>query len=291
MEKVHLNFAISNNDLEDYKKELYGKIINSDYFEQFIKSGFTKEDIFNNVSKFNDYINDDKTCKKIKTYSDCVNFNKFDRLILKKQGDIIERDFEPLEPYKLHLEFLKKFIVKDFSDELDDASFPNVKQGVKKVINDKIKAKKWIYLYGAMRSGRTYTAVSLITQKYIKEVNTIAFINCPKRFKELLDLYFNDRVYFNEIFESYANADYLVLDDFGSEYKNEVVRDSILIPLLKSRILNDKLTTFTSDFTLTKISELYSFSKNGSSIMINQFIDLLKSKIDKEILVSNLSLY
>lgn len=291
MEKVHLNFEISNNDLEDYKKELYGKILNSEYFEILIKEGFTKEEIFNNVSKFNDYINDCEISKKIKTYADCVAFNKFDRLVLRKEGNIIERDFEPLEPYKKHLEFLKKFIVKDFPDELDDAYFLNVRQGVKKSISEKIKSNKWVYLYGAIRSGRTYAAVSVINRKYINEIDSIAFLNCPKRFKELLDLYFNDRVYFNEVFESYVNADYLVLDDFGSEYKNEALRDSILIPLLKERILNDRLTTFTSDFKLSEITELYSFSKSGSNILVKQFIDLLKSKIDKEILVSNLSLY
>ena len=291
MEKVHLNIKFSNNDLEDYKKELYGKLVNSPYFELLLSEGFTKEEIYRNISKFYDYINDLKFIKKIKTYKDCVDNDKYDRLILRKNGDLIERDFVPLEPYKKHLDYLSKFIVKDFSSELYDASFKKVRSGTKNLIKEKINSDKWVYLCGALRSGRTYAIVSLINDKYIKTCKTIAFINCPKRFKELLDLYFNDKVYFNEIFDSYANADYLVLDDFGSEYKNEVFRDSILIPLLKSRILNNKITSFTSDFTLKSIKELYSFSKSGSDIMFRQFIALLENKIDQEIITSKVSIY
>lgn len=291
MEKVRLNFNISNNDLDDYRKEVYNRILNSPHYKDIVNQGFTNEEIYKNASKFLEYIDDIEIEKNVKTYDDCLRLNKFDKVILVRNGDIIERDYVPLAPYKEHLDFLNKFIVKDFPSELDSASYTSVRKELKKAIKMMLTSGKWIYLRGAMRSGRTYTAVALINQKYAKEFDSIAFLNCPLRFKELSDLYFQDRIYFNELMNSYAEADYLVLDEFGSEYKSEIVRDSILIPLLKYRILNNKVTCFTSDFTLDQIGELYSFSKIGSNIMIEQFIKLLRDKISKEIVVSELSLY
>ena len=83
----------------------------------------------------------------------------------------------------------------------------------------------------------------------------------------------------------------VVFDDFGSEYKNELIRDNIIIPILKNRAKQNKITIFTSDFSLKEIQQLYSFSRSGNDIMANQLRAILDSKIEKTIPINKVSLY
>lgn len=286
-----MNLKFSNNDLEDYRKELFTAILDDPDYKVIVKQGFTNEEIYNNVTKFTEFLNDLKMARKIKTYEDCKLFDKYERVVLYRNGDIIEKQYIPLAPYQEYLDTIKKFVIRDIPEGDENADFMSLKQGVKRAISLKLSNNKWVYLYGAVRSGRSYVASAMINRKYKNECNSIAFLNCPIRFKELSELYFKDPVYFKELMNEYQNVDYLVLDDFGSEYKNELIRDSILIPLLKARISNKKITSFTSDFKIDQVKELYTFKKDNNNIMLEQLMDLLKINCDKEIVVSPLSLY
>ncbi len=291
MEKVRMTLKISNNDLDEYRKELFNKILNDPNYKVIVDEGFSNEEIYKNVTKFDEFLEDLKIAQKIKTYDDCKAFNKFERIILYRNGDIIEKQFIPLIPYQDYLDAIKKFVIRDIPSGDEEAKWKDLPTGIKKFIAQKVKENKWVYLYGAVRSGRSYAASAMANHKYIKECETIAFLNCPLRFKELSELYFKDSPYFKELMNEYSNVDYLVLDDFGSEYKNELIRDSILIPLLKARITNKKITSFTSDFKIDDVRRLYTFKKDNNTIMLDQLMDLLQNNCGKEIITSNLTLY
>lgn len=291
MEKVRMTLKISNNDLDEYRKELFNKILNDPNYKVIVDEGFSNEEIYKNVTKFDEFLEDLKIAQKIKTYDDCKAFNKFERIILYRNGDIIEKQFIPLIPYQDYLDAIKKFVIRDIPSGDEEAKWKDLPTGIKKFIAQKVKENEWVYLYGAVRSGRSYAASAMANHKYIKECETIAFLNCPLRFKELSELYFKDSPYFKELMNEYSNVDYLVLDDFGSEYKNELIRDSILIPLLKARITNKKITSFTSDFKIDDVRRLYTFKKDNNTIMLDQLMDLLQNNCGKEIITSNLTLY
>lgn len=291
MEKVRMTLKISNNDLDEYRKELFNKILNDPNYKVLVKEGFSNEEIYKNVTKFDEFLEDLKIAQKIKTYDDCKAFNKVERIILYRNGEIIEKQYIPLAPYQDYLDNIKKFIIRDIPSGDEEAKWENLSQGLKRFISQKLKENKWVYLYGAVRSGRSYAASAMTNRKYIKECDSIAFINCPVRFKELSELYFKDSVYFKELMTEYSNVDYLVLDEFGSEYKNELIRDSILIPLLKARITNKKITSFTSDFKIDDVRRLYTFKKDNNTIMLEQLMDLLQTNCGKEIVTSTLSIY
>lgn len=291
MEKARLTINISNNELEDYRKELYNQILNDPDYNELLKQGFSNEEIYKNVTKFLEYLDDLKLSRVIKTYNDCKKFNKFERIILVRNGKIIERSYLPLKPYQDHLDLMSKFVEKDIPEGDEEADYLSLPKELKKQISMKIKNNKWVYLYGNVRSGRSYAAASLINRKYKDLANTIAYINCPKRFKQLADLYFKDTGYFNEIIKAYSEADFLVFDDFGSEFKNGLIRDSILIPILKNRINNKKVTCFTSDFKIDVVCEMYHFKNETSDQMLIQVIRLLKENTGSEVLTSELSLY
>ena len=91
MEKLNANLHISNDSLKEYQKELYAKILNDDDFHILVEEGYTNQEIFDNVMKFSEYLSDIKKARKIRTYEDCLKANMTQRLILVRNGKIIER--------------------------------------------------------------------------------------------------------------------------------------------------------------------------------------------------------
>lgn len=270
MEKIKSNIKYSTNDLADYSKELYNNILNDDLYPVLVKEGWENSEIQKNVSKFKEYLEDMHKAKEIKTYEDCIANNMTQRLILVRNGKLIERNYETLLPFKEHTDYLNHFCVYDFNNLPSDASSRKCVKSLFNAISNKLKAGCWIYLYGAPRSGRSYAAFGILNDlhkmKKYKE-STFGFADSILRFKQLNDLYFTDKQYFNELLTNYSNVDFLVIDNFGSEYKNELIRDTILFPIIQERHAKNKLTIFTSDFTIEEVKELYSFKKYGRDIV------------------------
>lgn len=288
--KGRLNLG-SNEELDEYTNELYNKVLNSKFYPLLVEEGWTNEIIKKNISKFNDYINDLELSTKIKTYEDCIKFNKFERVVLVQKNGFIEREYIPLRPAVERMEYISRFEVRDFDESLMKLDFrKDVLPKVKKQVLEAFKNKQWIYLTGAFRSGRTYSAIAIMNSAYAKGTNTIAFANSQKLFADLNNLYFTDKESFQNDLITYSNCDLLVLDDFGSEYKNELIRDAIVLPLLKNRIERNKMTIFTSDFDLKQIGKLYEFNKSFG-LKGNNLAQMILSKVGKEIVVSTVSLY
>ena len=92
--------------------------------------------------------------------------------------------------------------------------------------------------------------------------------------------------------DSLKNAYLLVIDGFGNEYINDIVRDSVVIPLLQYRASNKKMTIFTSDFSLNDLITLYAKrDKSGNNIREKQLANILHSMIKDEIYTGYTSLY
>ena len=173
MEKIKSNIKYSTNDLADYSKELYNKILNDDLYPVLVKEGWenspvlVKEgwensEIQKNVSKFKEYLDDMHKAKEIKTYEDCIANNMTQRLILVRNGKLIERNYETLLPFKEHTDYLNHFCVYDFNNLPSDASSRKCVKSLFNAISNKLKVGCWIYLYGAPRSGRSYAAFGIL---------------------------------------------------------------------------------------------------------------------------------
>lgn len=292
MEKVDNKFfnVEVNDEIENYQKELYNKIFNSEYYPILIEQGWKNEEIFNNVTKFKEYIDDLALAKKIKTYSDCVKYNKYQRVVLTLRNNVIEREYVPLKPYADYISYLSHFERRDFNDELINANWSNLKSKVKRSIVENLKQGKRIYLTGAIRSGRTYTAAAVMNAKYTKKDSKIAFVNTPNLISELNNEFFKNKQEFNEDMNLYSTIEILVLDDFGSEYKNEIVRDMMILPILKARATHNLVTVFTSDYSTAEVGQLYSFTRT-TDIVGKQLKELLNSQCGEAIVVNEISVY
>ncbi|HOH67764.1 MAG TPA: hypothetical protein PLX93_00390, partial [Bacilli bacterium] len=101
---------------------------------------------------------------------------------------------------------------------------------------------------------------------------------------------FNDKSAFAKKIVELSSLPLLVLDDFGNEYKNDFIRDTIVLPILIERAKNQRLTFFTSDFTIDEIAQLYETSKAGA-IRAKQLARLLKEMAEEEFDLSGISAY
>lgn len=149
---------------------------------------------------------------------------------------------------------------------------------------------RWIYVRGGHRVGKSFLMATLVNDFIAIKKEQAAFINSATRIKELNDLAFNDKERFAKSIVELSNVPLLVFDDFGNEYKNDYVRDTIVLPILIERAKNRKLTFFTSDFSIIEIGQLYETSKAGA-IRARQLTRLLKEMAEEEFDLSGVSAY
>lgn len=285
----------SNSELDSYSRELYNAFIkDEEVYNECVSLGISNEEIFDNIGFFEDIRQIRQKEKLIKTYQDCLKYNLFYKTLIVRTNYGFDKKYDAFDCYKEYLKYATCFIYKDFSYEFDDVEWKKLEnKKAKAQIAQEMKKNKWIYLNGAIRSGRTYLAIALTNAHVKKHHEKVAFIDASKRFSELSNLFFNDREDYRNLMRQLINCELLVVDNFGSEAKNSVVRDSVVLPLFQQRANNQKQTIFTSSHTLLSIKKMYCLKNNepANEIKAEELYEILKSQIDNEITVSNLSLY
>ncbi|MFA6667437.1 MAG: hypothetical protein WCS51_03660 [Bacilli bacterium] len=293
MEKLNL-FNVKKDDLSEYENECFVQIKKDpEVYGLLLNNGFEDATIKKYIGSCHTFYDDYYKWKKIKTFDDVVNSGIRYIYTLKLKDGIISRERGIIPPYQEYIDYQSKYIYKDFDDSFDSVSLKNIdnKELISK-LKKPLKEESWIYLYGAIRSGRTYCSIALINSSAKRGSSGLAFIDSATRFKELSDLFFNDKVGFNRMLDSLKNAYLLVIDGFGNEYINDIVRDSVVIPLLQYRASNKKMTIFTSDFSLNDLITLYAKrDKSGNNIREKQLANILHSMIKDEIYTGYTSLY
>ena len=293
MEKINF-FNIDENELTEYREDCFLKIKKDpEFYGLLLDNGFEDLSIKKYIGSCNAFYEDYNFWKTIKTIDDVNKTGIKYGYKLKMENGLLVRTRYLLPAYQKYMDFQSKFIYKDFDDKFDKISLKDVDNvTLKSKIKKLVKNKSWIYITGAIRSGRTFCAISLINASANKGASDLAFINTQVRFKELQEMYFNEKNQFNKIIDNLKNSHVLVFDGFGNEYINDIVRDNIVLPILLSRASNGKTTIFTSDFSINDIISLYSQKdKSGNNIKVKQLSNILKSMIKEEIVSSKTSLY
>ena len=81
------------------------------------------------------------------------------------------------------------------------------------------------------------------------------------------------------LFDEIKDADLLVLDAFGDEYKSDFVRDTFVYPLLQERAYSNKITIINSNFTIKEIVSMYNLAK-ASAPKVRQLESTLLDLVD-----------
>ncbi len=191
--------------------------------------------------------------------------------------------YEETEFAKEERRLLENYFIRDFSDSWLDASLKSFRSGREKELKKHIalslkdKFKNWFFVYGSLGVGKSY-ALASFSNDMAKKGKKVAFINANKRFDELKGLAIKDKDAFDKTMNELITLDCLVIDDFGSEYKSDYVRDQIVIPLLNERSKRHGMTLISSDYSLSEIEELYG-NKYSSKILARKLVSLIRNNL------------
>lgn len=304
MERAKLKTRIIlSNDLEQYKDEKLKELYQDPYFLEFLKQyDLPKEMVRDSLGIFLDYVDDQHYCEKCPGIEKCAKKVPCMVAIPVIEETGIERKMQMCPKMFARRNIEKKLLVYDFPQEWlandifsqSDVDYVKNRLDILKSLTSLVEetSKEWIYLYGGPRLGKSYLVASFLVT-YLKKHPTKrgAFLDSSMRIKELSDLSFTDKNQFQQVLNSYIDIDVLVLDDFGSGYMSDYIRDSIVYPIINQRLKEKKLTIFISRIPLKKLETYLSGKSASGRIQAGQIADIIRAMIKKEIPLEGISVY
>lgn len=289
MEQIKMpDFRLGN--LEKEKQALIAEIKADISLWKHLTSLGVDETVFNdNFIAVLDYVESHQTCDKCNGTDGCANVNRYFHMVINVRDGKVETAYEPCR-YHPTLSYEKRnSLYLDF-----DSSWRNARlSGSANVIDitknrgplilglnrflTKEATKPFVYVSGKPRTGKSYILAAFTNEILERKLGTVAFINGALRIKELNDLQFSDKEAFQFELSKLQDVNYLIIDNFGTEYISDFVRDSILFPLLSVRANQNKPTFFISSFRLKDVATIYATKNPGSDIKAQQLHDLIKA--------------
>ena len=145
------------------------------------------------------------------------------------------------------------------------------------------KTDKGLYVVGDLGLGKTYLCAAL-ANSLVKNGEKVAFVKVSNFFNEMKS-YITSRSELLDInIDKLQKANYLFLDDIGSEAVSEFVRDDILFRVLDYRLEHKLTTIFTSNLNKTDLLKHYTYDRKDNSNAMNarrlmERIDILADDI------------
>ena len=287
--KVDQNITIDAKTLKGMENFVFDNLKALKYLYRL---GMNDKVIKENIAKIYDFALDIHNCKDCPGLDKCTKEPRHLVSSVTYEKGIVDRVIVPCKKYLEYTNFKTRLISYDFPDEWLNISI------TKDVSNMRSKAKlsilsaynsvlrkesnKWLYIKGGIACGKSFYAAALtVNAAKSGDFDRICFMNVPNRFKELSDLAFTKNPKFDEEISKYQNADLLVFDDFGNEFKSDFVRDNILYPILSYRVKNRLFTIITSNYSIEDCASMYQTS-NASKPKIEQIRQMLNLMCEKE---------
>lgn len=287
---------------KDDMKSYIAKLVNDlrkdlEVYEQIKALNLTVGEVRDNIAKLTDFKDDYNYCKNCPGLDKCEKHIPHIKMSVKKEGNYLSTSYEPCGLIMEKIRLDNKYLKSDFPDEwkrssigtldLSAARRPVVKQFTK-ILKD--ESDMWIYVHGNHKVGKSFLLVTLANEYAARNKGQVAVYNTVNLLQNLAGLSYDDKEEFARQMVLVSNVPLLVLDNFGEEYKNEYIRDQILIPLLNEREHHSRTTMFASGFTIEEIQKMYSVGKSGGAIRARQLGDILKSMC-KEYDLTGASIY
>ncbi|MDY0345645.1 MAG: hypothetical protein WCX85_00385 [Bacilli bacterium] len=298
MDKIKVPF-FDKTELDTYIEQMVDELRKDVEVYEVIKQTVnpTLKMVRENISKFIAFKEDFDYCRKCPGVDNCRKATPHLQMRLVNDDGIIERSFTPCHKILKRIEIDSKYIYADFPEEWKEASLKTLdktseRNRIIRLFSQILQGNstRWIYTRGGHRVGKSFLMATLVNDFIAAMRSSAAFINSANRIKEINDLSFSDKAEFAKKIVELSNIPLLILDDFGNEYKNDFIRDTIVLPILIERAKNQRLTFFTSDFSINEIGQLYETSKAGA-IRAKQLTRLLKEMAEEEFDLSGLSVY
>lgn len=279
-------------NFDKLSQEMFDAIKKDASFMSYLNDcGINSDSIIrNNVATIMSCKDDLDYCKKCPGFENCNKTHRHYKFLLNYNGRLIGRN---LVPCHLKIEDDRRnnlYAVRDFvpswrfiniSNEHNEIDSVGRGELFKRFTDVYIKQEGWIYISGTHRSGKSYLAAAILNNLIENMHGKGAFLNYPMRVSQLQDFTYSNKQDFDELVKLYSTVDYLVLDNFGNEYKSEYVRDSITLAILNERARRGLITIFTSEFNFDDIANMYALNSAGRT-RGKQILNLLTSYAVRE---------
>lgn len=286
-------------DMKDYITLLVKKLkADKEVYDSLKQYNFSGKEVFANIAKLSDYQEDFNICKKCPGIAKCPKATPHISMYVYRDGNLITTRYQPCSKIIEQTKFLNKFIYRDFPSEWlklslkdIDANYNEARGPLIYELASIIKGASTnsVFVYGNHKVGKSFI-LSLCACNFARKKNKqVAVLDASTRFKELADLAFSSQEDFSMQVDVLCNLPLLVIDDLGQEYKNEIVRDQILLPILTKRFKYDLPTLISSEFTIDEIQKLYSVGKNGGEIRAKQLGNILREMCGSEFNLSGIA--
>lgn len=278
-------------DMKSYINKLVKELRDDiEVYERLKSFNLTMGEVKENIGKLTDYREDYNYCKNCPGIAKCGKKTPHISMYVVKEGNFIAVKYEPCAKIMEQIKADSRYLLADFPQEWKNIGFSTIEDNVykrpafKKVSNMLNNDEPcWLFVKGNHKVGKTFFMVGAANEFIAVTDQQVAVMNARKRFKELSDLSISNPTEFSKNVVALSNVGLLVIDDFGDEYKNEYIRDQILMPILLEREQKNKPTFFTSSYSIGEIQELYSVGKVGGEIRAKQLGNILKEMCGKEI--------
>lgn len=286
-------------DMKTYINKLIKEIKDDLEVYEIIRSlGLTVGEVKDNIGRLTDYKDDYNYCKNCPGIDKCGKKIPHVQMAIKKVNSFIVADYQPCSKIIEQIKQDSNYLVRDFPKEWKSSTLKTLDLSANRrpVIKEFAKilngtSDRWLYLTGNHKVGKSFLLVTFANEFVSLGKGQVAVMNCPDKIKKLADLSYIDAEQFAKEIYALGNVDLLILDDFGEEYKNEFIRDSIILPILSERDRRNKPTFFTSEFSIVEIKELYSVGKTGAQIRAKQLEKLLLEMCKSEFDLTGTPLY
>ncbi|MBQ6126596.1 MAG: ATP-binding protein [Erysipelotrichaceae bacterium] len=251
---------------------------NDTYLTEIMKKyGFTDEFIQEHFNLLKRIALSRSLCKNCKGLYMCAQPSKGQRLILNRDVVPIEEieycDFALTENRKKELR--NSYLYCDVPYDLMDLDLENVSYTddqkqlylrLAAVLHQ--KAEKGLYICGDLGVGKTYLCTAL-ANSLVKKGKKVAFVKVTDFFNKMRSYFNSDSGQIDRDIASLKKAEYLILDDIGSEAVSEFVRDDILFRILDYRLDHSLITLFTSNLTKEELLKHYQYDRREKSNLMN----------------------
>ncbi|MBQ6334179.1 MAG: ATP-binding protein [Erysipelotrichaceae bacterium] len=247
---------------------------NDEYLKQFIKDEtFLRE----HSGTFLRVYEARKKCEGCKGLFACSQPSPGERLALADEGVLFEEiEYCPYALAKRNSEsVLSRYLYCDVTKSLADLDLNNVRYtdeqkklylALAAILHE--KADRGLYICGDLGVGKTYLCTAL-ANSLVKKGKKVAFVKVSNFFNEMKSYFGTASEMVDRNISILKNAEYLFLDDIGSETVSQFVRDDILFRILDYRLENKLITIFTSNLNKEELLKHYQYDRREQSNLMN----------------------
>ncbi len=283
-EKISIDFKV---DRDLSTENEWKKFINEHKKEIPLPSNLTDELIDTYFDKVYDYMQSYLYCLKCPGKDRCNKEEPRTCASLSVYCGVVEENISPCKEMINDYIFQRQYEIADFPDFYYDATMRNIDKSTPRAeaLRRTLQSHEWTYIQGPSRSGKSYLAAAITNEFALKSEGPIYFLDSKERIKEVASAKRYDQ---EDLIKEYSQCNILVLDNFGSEYVNDYIRDSIVIPILEFRSTHDLITIFTSQYSIEEAIHHYETRSDAGRENAKRLRTILKDNCFREIVLTNL---